>query len=525
MSRRNSSNWAVNDAITAARLHDLNEDLDDLYAYGSDRGRVWSAISGTALRIDIAAFAWRVGSTSGQYAGGTDIVVTNTATNYVEIDSTGTIAINTTGWTAANARLATVTCSGGVITAISIWKVDAIGGTLGSSTTVANETLSGSRTLISTDEYYQALNPNGADRTVTLDTANMADGNAFWVKNTSTANVLNVKQSSTLIAVVYPGEAAHFAYDGTNWATFRYVPKDQEIFGDGSDGDVTISSNTTLTRDMFYNNLTISDTFALSPNGFRVYVKQTLTLSGTGNRIKAIGGNGGNGASGAAGSAGGTAGSAANTAGSLPASLGGKAGSNGKTGGAGAGTAGVAGDASAFGLGAAGAAGGNGLNDTPLGGAGGALTVQAYAKSIHKLLTFGDWNSTTFTRFTGHGGSGSGAGGDAGSSGNGGGGGGSGGNGGFLWIAARTITGTGDISVAGGTGGNGGDASGNSGGAGGGAGGGGGILVILYGVALGWTGSAVYTGGTGGTGGVDTGSDGKPGTNGTTGKYYFFCVA
>lgn len=30
-------------------------------------------------------------------------------------------------------------------------------------------------------------------------------------------------------------------------------------FGDGSDGDVTISSPTTLTRDMYYNDLVLSD--------------------------------------------------------------------------------------------------------------------------------------------------------------------------------------------------------------------------------------------------------------------------
>lgn len=48
-------------------------------------------------------------------------------------------------------------------------------------------------------------------------------------------------------------------------------------FWEWSDWDVTISSwTTTLTRDMFYNNLTISWTWVLNPNWYKVYVKWTL---------------------------------------------------------------------------------------------------------------------------------------------------------------------------------------------------------------------------------------------------------
>lgn len=49
-------------------------------------------------------------------------------------------------------------------------------------------------------------------------------------------------------------------------------------FGDGSDGDVTISSPTTLTRDMFYNDLVLNDT--LTTWGYAIYVR--WTISGTG---------------------------------------------------------------------------------------------------------------------------------------------------------------------------------------------------------------------------------------------------
>jgi len=52
------------------------------------------------------------------------------------------------------------------------------------------------------------------------------------------------------------------------------------IFGSGDDGDVTITSDTSLTEDMYYGNLTVNTGATLNPNGFRVFVKNTLTLTG-----------------------------------------------------------------------------------------------------------------------------------------------------------------------------------------------------------------------------------------------------
>ena len=76
------------------------------------------------------------------------------------------------------------------------------------------------------------------------------------------------------------------------------------IFGDGSDGDVTISSITTLTRDMFYNNLTVDAGVTLNPGGYRIFVKGTLTNNGT----IARNGNDASGSSGAAALSAGTLG-------------------------------------------------------------------------------------------------------------------------------------------------------------------------------------------------------------------------
>jgi hypothetical protein len=54
------------------------------------------------------------------------------------------------------------------------------------------------------------------------------------------------------------------------------------LYGDGSDGDVTINSNTTLTEDKYYEHLTVTSGATLNPGGFRIFVEGTLTMdSGT----------------------------------------------------------------------------------------------------------------------------------------------------------------------------------------------------------------------------------------------------
>lgn len=63
------------------------------------------------------------------------------------------------------------------------------------------------------------------------------------------------------------------------------------IFGDGSDGDVTISGTTTLSRDMFYDDLTVDVGGRLFGGGIRIHVAGTLTLNGT---IHADGNDGAN---------------------------------------------------------------------------------------------------------------------------------------------------------------------------------------------------------------------------------------
>lgn len=53
---------------------------------------------------------------------------------------------------------------------------------------------------------------------------------------------------------------------------------DLNAFGTGIDWDVIISTNVSLSADMNYNNLTISWTWILNPNWYKIYVKWTLLI-------------------------------------------------------------------------------------------------------------------------------------------------------------------------------------------------------------------------------------------------------
>ena len=67
---------------------------------------------------------------------------------------------------------------------------------------------------------------------------------------------------------------------GETWAPLTITADKVAYFGDGSDWDAVIW-NTTLTRDMYYNNLTVNTWALLSPAWYIIYVAGTLTLTGT----------------------------------------------------------------------------------------------------------------------------------------------------------------------------------------------------------------------------------------------------
>ena len=289
------------------------------------------------------------------------------------------------------------------------------------------------------------------------------------------------------------------------------------FFGDGSDGDATIGAGTTtITRDMYYNNLTLTGT--LSTDGYRVYVKGTV--SGAGKIVGATGNNGG--AGGAGSGSGGTAGTAGASSGSgIFTTTAGSAGTVGQT--AGTGAAGV--DCTAtIGIGSYGARGGT----SGSAGAGGASSTPTMVNKFAILasLTFQaiDISQASIVSVIKGAGCSSGGGGGGGNGGHdgGGGGGGGGASGGLVWLVANTWSGT--FIVAGGRGGNGG-AGGNGagttdGGGGGGGGGSAGATVVIYKTKT-WTGSYQFVPGTGGA--ASTGGSkgaGAVGSNGITGTSY-----
>lgn len=573
MPRTFSTTWSAGDNVQGTRLQAFNDELDQLYVYGSDRGRVRAAVSGLANKIDIGAFGWRVGQTHGAYNGAVDVSVTDNATNYIMHDATNAIVINTTGWIGANARLATVVTSGGVITAITMYRPDVFGGDLGgNSPLVADGTMSGNATLTTASDQIQFLDPNGSDRTVTLDTASgPVEGARFYIRHKGTANLLTVMQGSTPIAVMQPYASALFVFDGTDWR-LQYQIVDGDDYGDGSDGDVVLSGNITLTRDMYYQSLDFNG-FTINPASFKIYVNGEATGAGGIRYPGVTGGNGGGGGSDNGGGTGGTHGVAA-AAPNASATLGPPvAGANGGGGqrGFSTGTAGtpapsagaavtqsissvtaVAGTRGGHGgYGATGNTGsatgliGNGI----AGGAAGSKTMLTSAEgSVHQRTTLERFrtdphgaNSTYLRGTAGTGGGGGGGGGGAsqtsssiGSGGGGGGGGASGGGGGPVWFKARKMSGSWTIEAIGGLGGNGGGGGGgigfggggtNPGGGGGGgapgSGGPGGTVVCICPDRHEWTGDVDVSGGQPGTpgqGGNGGGSDADAGETAPTGN-------
>jgi len=283
-------------------------------------------------------------------------------------------------------------------------------------------------------------------------------------------------------------------------------------YGDGSDGAVTISGTTNLTRDMYYDTLVVQSGGVLNTNQWKVFCKTSCTID-AGGKIANNGGVGGAGSGATAGTAGGT--TILGSLGQLQNGNAGSAGSTTNSGNAGSGgtvTIGVI--PGPFGAGGKGGAGGTGTAGNA--GAAGNVTTLLDIRSAADYLATMYAGGVTFIGYplVGRGGGGSGGGGDAVNSG--GGGGGSGGSGGQIRISALALTNNGTIEANAGNGGAGAaGVAGNSGGGGGGAGGSGGLVATLSNTYSG-SGTITVTLGTGGTAGAGTGT-GVTGSNGGNG--------
>ncbi len=310
-------------------------------------------------------------------------------------------------------------------------------------------------------------------------------------------------------------------------------------FGTGSDGNVTISINTILSADMYYDTLTINVGVTLSTNGYKISAK-TIINNGTIDNSGTNAGNGGN-ASGATGALGGTAGigGLGNT---FQAGPNGQAGGDGGT--SGNGVNGSNGTNENPSLGVNGVAGGDGGSGNGFaggtGGTAGTATTETVAvlldaKSINLISgseiteDFSSSPSGSISGFTlspsAGSGSGAGGGGNTSPSDQGAGGGGSGGTAGVIAIICESITisATGKISSNGGNGGNGGDSGVgivNGGAGGGGSGGSGGVIILVYSTLIN-AGTIETNGGTKGLAGtVFTGGTPTDGNDGLSGNIY-----
>ena len=85
-------------------------------------------------------------------------------------------------------------------------------------------------------------------------------------------------------------------WDGTLWNAY-YNEAVDSVYGTGADGDATLDGTTTvlsmapsssvysMTRDIYFNDLTINASVRLAPNGYRIFVKGTLKFVGTNSTI------------------------------------------------------------------------------------------------------------------------------------------------------------------------------------------------------------------------------------------------
>lgn len=309
------------------------------------------------------------------------------------------------------------------------------------------------------------------------------------------------------------------------------------LYGPGYDGNLTITTtnytggpflNGSLTRDAYFNNLTITGSGTIRVNGNRLFVKGVLDISGaTGTAIIVVAGAGGN----ASGATGGSAGISGTTPTKTVANC--ANGGIGATGATGAGAAGGAPLVLQFANGGYSSAtntnGKGGNSGATLGGNGGTQTAPSsfnYIGVTTNVSMIGAASTGNNVLYGGVGGGGGGAGaGDGTNTGRGGGGGGAGG--GVLYLAAKTINRsssntTGCIQANGATGGAGASGSaGNTGGGGGGNGGGGGFVYILYGDLTGTTAIDAISvdggSGNGGGNGSGTGLGGNGGAGGGSG--------
>lgn len=97
--------------------------------------------------------------------------------------------------------------------------------------------------------------------------------------------------ASPYVNQIYTVGSKSWQWDGSVWAAY-YNEGVDSVYGTGADGDRTLDGSTTIlgmapsasvytmTRDLYFNDLTINTSCRLQPNGYRVFVKGTLKFGG-----------------------------------------------------------------------------------------------------------------------------------------------------------------------------------------------------------------------------------------------------
>ena len=95
---------------------------------------------------------------------------------------------------------------------------------------------------------------------------------------------------------IYTVGSKSWQWDGSVWNAY-YNEGVDAVYGTGADGDATLDGTTTvlsmapsssvysMTRDIYFNDLTINASVRLAPNGYRIFVKGTLKFVGTNSTI------------------------------------------------------------------------------------------------------------------------------------------------------------------------------------------------------------------------------------------------
>ena len=370
-----------------------------------------------------------------------------------------------------------------------------------------------------------------------------SSGNSWWGANVASG------YAAANAYVLATGQAVfkNVAMGGT---VIQYTITNNGIFsfGDGSDGAGVADGSTslagaslagsiyTLTRDVYYTDLTISTGVTIKPSGYRIFGTGTLTFTGT----AAITGNGIAGSAGANGTSGASTGGAGGGAladGYLKGSAAGGTGGNGGNSAGTPATVGADGTAVTNSIGSSGVAGGNGGAGNGGAGANAGAAGTATASNVKlianwHLATLLDVSSSGSTvKFNNSGGASGGGGGQYQSTNSPGGAGGGGGSAGrILAVYFRNIvgSGTGMISANGGAGGAGGNGvTVSAGGGGGGGGGNGGQVILVYNTFTTNSMSITATAGLGGAAGA-AGSftpQAQAGSNGTAGNIRQFQIS